>query len=299
MRSIFISYRRDDSEGEAGRLFDDLVQRFGDDAVFMDVAALQAGRDFRKAIDESVATCGVLLSVIGKSWVDAKNEAGERRLDDPSDFVRLETASALKRDIPVIPVLVHGATMPRPDQLPNDLKELAYRNCRELTHARWNSDVQLLIKALGSYVEAPDKPGGVTPQKALAGAALPQPSSPVPHAPDTGRGQLIPQTSWWKSRGAILAIILIVAAALGLAAYLLLRDKPPEGSDTAASASIEVPALVGMPLGTARRILREQHLKVGTLSREPKADVAENTVLDEFPKQGRKVDAATAVDLVV
>ena len=65
MRSIFVSYRRDDSEGEAGRLFDDLVQRFGDDAVFMDVAALQAGRDFRKAIDESVATCGVLLSVIG------------------------------------------------------------------------------------------------------------------------------------------------------------------------------------------------------------------------------------------
>lgn len=125
MRAIFVSYRRDDSEGEAGRLFDDLVSHFGEPSVFMDVAAIAVGRDFRKAIDESVATCGVLLSIIGKDWVNAKNEAGQRRLDDPSDFVRLETASALKRDIPVIPVLVHGARMPRPEQLPDDLKELA------------------------------------------------------------------------------------------------------------------------------------------------------------------------------
>ena len=302
MRAIFVSYRRDDSEGEAGRLFDDLVQRFGDDSVFMDVAAIQAGRDFRKAIDESVASCGVLLSVIGKNWVDAKNEAGERRLDDPSDFVRLETASALKRDIPVIPVLVHGATMPRPDQLPDDLKDLAYRNCCELTHARWNSDLQLLIKALGAYVEAPEKSGGPAPQRALAGAAVPQPSSSVPHEPSEVRSAAIPQPSWWKSRGAIIVVILVAAAALGLAAYKLLSPevKPQRsGSDTAGPASIEVPALVGMPLGAARRILREQHLRVGTLSREPKADVAENTVLDEFPKQGRKVDAGTAVDLVV
>ena len=118
MRAIFVSYRRDDSEGEAGRLFDDLVGHFGEDSVFMDVAAIEVGRDFRKAIDESIATCGVLLAVIGKEWTDAKNEAGQRRLDDPFDFVRLETASALKRDIPVIPVLVHGAKMPRADQLP-------------------------------------------------------------------------------------------------------------------------------------------------------------------------------------
>ena len=152
MRAIFISYRRDDSEGEAGRLFDDLVKEFGEASVFMDVAGIEIGRDFRKAIDESVATCGVVLSVIGKGWIDAKNEAGERRLDSTSDFVRLETASALKRDIPVIPVLVRGASMPRADQLPDDLKDLAYRNGCELTHARWMSDVQLLIKALRPYV---------------------------------------------------------------------------------------------------------------------------------------------------
>ena len=97
----------------------------------------------------------MLLAIIGKDWIDVKNDAGQRRLDDPSDFVRLETASALKRDIPVIPVLVHGAKMPRAEQLPDDLKELAYRNGVELTHARWRSDLELLIKALRRYVEPP------------------------------------------------------------------------------------------------------------------------------------------------
>jgi len=148
MRAIFVSYRREDAEGEAGRLFDDLVGVFGYHSVFMDVAAIQVGRDFRKAIDENVATCGVVLAIIGEDWVDAKNEVGQRRLDDPSDFVRLEIASALKRGIPVIPVLVQGAKMPRAEQLPNDLRGLAFRMVVELTHARWASDVQLLIKAL-------------------------------------------------------------------------------------------------------------------------------------------------------
>ena len=90
MRAIFISYRRDDAEGQAGRLYNDLTKHFGNDAVFMDVAAIEAGRDFRRAIDEHVASCGVLLAIIGKNWLTAKNESGARRLDDPMDFVRLE-----------------------------------------------------------------------------------------------------------------------------------------------------------------------------------------------------------------
>jgi TonB family protein len=145
---IFVSYRRSDSQGEAGRLFDDLVKHFGEDTVFMDVAAIEAGRDFRKAIEEGVTKCGVLLVVIGLEWLDAKDERGARRLNDPSDFVRIETASALRRDIPVIPVLVRGAKMPSAEQLPDELKELAFRNCIELTHARWRSDIQLLTESL-------------------------------------------------------------------------------------------------------------------------------------------------------
>lgn len=152
MGSVFISYRREDSEGQAGRLFRDLVAHFGEDSVFMDVKGIDAGRDFRRAIDEQVSTCDVLLAIIGRSWTEAKDESGRRRLEDPEDFVRLETSTALKRDIPVIPVLVGGTRMPRKEQLPKDLEALAYRNGVELTHARWDSDVQVLIKSLGRYI---------------------------------------------------------------------------------------------------------------------------------------------------
>src|SRR6478735_1036624 len=143
MRAIFISYRRDDTEGYAGRLFRDLRERFGKEAVFMDVAGIEPGRDFRRVIEDQVASCGVLLAVIGKAWLTTVDEHGKRRLDDPNDFVRLETASALKRDIPVIPVLVQQTEMVREEQLPEGLKDLAFRNSVELTHARWESDVEL------------------------------------------------------------------------------------------------------------------------------------------------------------
>jgi hypothetical protein len=134
VRAIFISYRRQDSEGEAGRLFDDLVTHFGERSVFMDVETIEVGRDFRKAIDDSVAGCGVLLAIIGPAWLRAQKESGEPRLDDANDFVRIETASALRRDIPVIPILVRGAKMPKAEHLPPDLADLAYRNAVELTH---------------------------------------------------------------------------------------------------------------------------------------------------------------------
>ncbi len=175
MRAIFISYRRSDSQGEAGRLFDDLVSHFGEQKVFMDVAGIEAGRDFRKAIEESVANCGVLLVLIGPTWASAKDESGVRRLDDPADFVREEVAAALRRDISVIPVLVRDAEMPRAEQLPDCLKELAYRNCVELTHARWKSDVQLLVEPLRRLIGS----SGQTESATQAGASAPprQPSS--------------------------------------------------------------------------------------------------------------------------
>ena len=153
MRGIFISYRRDDAEGQAGRLFDDLSAHFGRDAVFMDVAGIKKGMDFRRIIDEHVTSCGVLLVMIGKRWLTATDAKGKRRLDDVNDFVRLETAAALSRDIPVVPVLVHDAVMPTEQELPDVLKDLAFRNGTELTHARWDSDVKLLIEDLRPYLE--------------------------------------------------------------------------------------------------------------------------------------------------
>ena len=110
----------------------------------MDVNAIRPGRDFRKAIDEQQATNAVCCwPSSGQSWLESKDGSGQRRLDDENDFVRIEIASALERDITVIPVLVRGARMPRAEQLPKDLRELAFRNAVELTHYRWRSDVQV------------------------------------------------------------------------------------------------------------------------------------------------------------
>jgi hypothetical protein len=163
MRGIFISYRRDDAEGQAGRLYNDLVRVFGAKSIFMDVVGIDPGMDFRKVIDNSVSSCGILLSVIGPRWLSAENEAGQRRLDDPTDFVRLETIAALKRDIPVIPVLVQDARMPKPDQLPVELRDLVYRNAAALTHARWDSDTAVLITGLRRLIEGAE---GGTAKKA-------------------------------------------------------------------------------------------------------------------------------------
>ena len=178
MRSIFINYRRNDSAGEAGRLFDDLTSRFSDKSVFMDVAGIEPGRDFRKAIDQSVANCSILLAMIGQEWLDCRDSLGGRRLDDANDFVRIELASALRRDIPVVPVLVRGARMPLVEQLPDDLKDLAFRNAVELTHARWKSDVELLVRALRPYIDSPDDD---TPSINLTAAEKqPEPSVGLP-----------------------------------------------------------------------------------------------------------------------
>lgn len=183
MQAIFISYRRDDAEGHAQTLFKDLVGEFGADAVFMDVAGISPGLDFRKVIDQHTSSCCVLLAIIGKQWVGAVDAAGRSRLADPNDFVRLETASALKRDIAVIPVLVHNAQMPLPEQLPADLRELVFRNNVELTHARWNSDVQVLIKSLRPIFDRANPPALPSP----APPSLPPAPPPPPDRDDTSR----------------------------------------------------------------------------------------------------------------
>src|SRR5580693_2788527 len=109
---IFISYRREEAAYAAGRLFDRLLRRFPKSQIFMDVDRLEAGEDFVEAIDASVASCDVLIAVIGRRWLDASDQGGKRRLDNPEDFVRLEISAALRRRVRVIPVLLDGALMP-------------------------------------------------------------------------------------------------------------------------------------------------------------------------------------------
>ena len=142
---IFISYRRTDTSYAAGRIYDRLAAHFGEDAIFMDVEVIEGGLDFVKVLEDAVQSCDVLLALIGRQWLNTKDEGGNRRLDNPEDFVRIEIAAALKRGIRVIPVLIDGIIMPRSTELPDNLKPLARRNALQVNHHSFNSDVHRLI----------------------------------------------------------------------------------------------------------------------------------------------------------
>ncbi len=166
MTRIFISYRRDDSAGYAGRLFDRLSDRFGRDQIFMDIDTIEPGLDFVEVIEQAVGSCDVLIALLGRRWLNVADAAGQRRLDNPEDFVRLEIKAALERNIRVIPALVDGAVMPRSADLPADLARLARRNAVELRHSRFHADVDHLIGVLEKVFAAPAFPRSQTERKA-------------------------------------------------------------------------------------------------------------------------------------
>lgn len=148
MSRIFINYRRQDTEGYVGRLYDHLIEHFQREDIFMDVDTIRPGADFVQVLEEAVAGCDVLLAMIGPNWLTATDDHGERRLDQWNDFVRIEIASALKLNKVVIPVLVGRARMPAPNSLPEDLIGLARRNAIELSHQHFKQDVARLAQAI-------------------------------------------------------------------------------------------------------------------------------------------------------
>ncbi len=150
---IFISYRRDDAAYVTGHINDRLRKEFGDEAVFTDVDNLALGVDFRAVLDETVAKCHILLAVIGDNWITVKNADGQLRLHDPADFVRIEIESALQRNIPVIPLLVAGTKMPTEEELPDSLRNLAFRNGTQIRPAPdFHTDMDRLIKNLNKHL---------------------------------------------------------------------------------------------------------------------------------------------------
>jgi len=155
---IFVSYRREDEPGYALALYHGLRDYFDADQIFMDVDTLEPGQDFVTVIEEAVSQCDVFIAIIGKRWSSCADEAG-RRLDNPYDWVRVEIRSALKRGIRLIPVLAEEASMPKPDELPNDMVDLARRHAFHLRHARFSRDmadlVELLTKRSGLSVNKP------------------------------------------------------------------------------------------------------------------------------------------------
>jgi hypothetical protein len=150
MVSIFMSYRRSDQIALTGRIYDRLVQKFGSEQVFKDVEDIPAGSDFRKVLEQALTRADILLAMIGPGWLNAADNQGRRRLENPDDFVRLEVATALKRDdVLVIPVLLDNAKMPAASLLPADLKDLAYRNGIVLRNdPDFNSDMKDLIAVI-------------------------------------------------------------------------------------------------------------------------------------------------------
>jgi hypothetical protein len=147
---VFISYRRGDTTGHAGRLYDALSARVGKRHVFMDVDTIRPGTDFVEHIEQAVGSCDLALILIGHRWTTGADAGQPSRLDDPHDFVRLEVASALARDdVRVIPVLVEGARMPRIEDLPDSLARLPRIQAFELSDQRWQHDVDELAREAG------------------------------------------------------------------------------------------------------------------------------------------------------
>jgi TIR domain len=152
MSGVFISYRREDSSGYAGRLFDILSAHFGRENTYMDLDTIKGGDNFETVIEDKVSQCDVLLAVIGERWVTITGVNGSRRLDMADDFVRLEIAKALEREVRVIPVLVGGATMPHQEDLPNDLRPLSLRQAMDLRDAHFHADAEQLMDELKKTV---------------------------------------------------------------------------------------------------------------------------------------------------
>ena len=157
MARVFISYRRLDNPYVAGILRDALQERFGRDEVFFDLDNIPFGVDFRRYIADAVGSCDVLLVVIGDQWLNLTTDKGERRLDDPSDFVRIEIEAALKRDIPVIPVLIDDARMPQASELPESIRDMAFRNATEIRAGRdQRHQVERLMSGLAEASKSAD-----------------------------------------------------------------------------------------------------------------------------------------------
>jgi hypothetical protein len=240
---IFISYRIDDSQASAGRIYDRLHSHFASNRIFMDVANLAPGVDFVDAIEKSVSSCDALIAVIGRDWLVSSDEKGRRRLDNPEDFVRVEIATALKRGVIVIPVLVEDASMPKAVDLPEDLKLLSRRNAFEIRHTRFNDDCERLIVALEQALHSAreEQPSG---QDTVSGIAAPDNATDLRDTTNTSvrvkghsKGGFAPESRpplslpqvlmrVGKSRWRKAALVgLTVLAAITLAVYLIDQAK--------------------------------------------------------------------------
>lgn len=157
-KPIFVSYRRDDTSGSSGRLFDALEERYGEDAIFFDVYKLDGGVDFVLEIEAALAKSGVLLAVIGPDWLRRAHDAGV-------DYVLTEVTAAFDHKVPVLPVLVEGGAVPPAESLPEPARALATLHALEISHSRWDHDLDRLVKRIEALVGITDAVTVLPPPK--------------------------------------------------------------------------------------------------------------------------------------
>lgn len=237
---IFVSYRRDDARQAAGRLADDLAKHFGDASIFRDIEGIELGVDFVEALNRALAACEVMLVLIGPRWLDIRDAKGNRRLDDPRDWIRQEISTALQRGIRVVPVLIDGTPLPDEADLPDDLKPLVRRQALEVADTRWRGDMQRLAETLarvpGLHLQRQPAAPSPSPIPSPAPAAAVSPPPPPPAAT--------------KGRSA-LKTGLYALVALGIVAYAV-DEFGKSGSEPVsfAPAPAPAPAPVQAPLVT-------------------------------------------------
>ena len=308
---IFISYRRTEADFPAGWLYDNLVAQFGRDQIFKDVDSIEPGEDFAEVIADAVGSCDVLLVLIGDRWLTITDEDGKRRLDDPTDLIRLEIEAALARDVRVIPILVGRTGMPPAEQLPASLVRLARRQALELSPSRFKSDMARLLRALDKTLKEEQTRRGVEEPSDgridaaetgdLAGAVTVEDEAEPPVAPraelsvdgpaggwtTAGPGPEDPATaSAWGGRWSVralrsrphslrkLAAVLLVAIALVVAIDLIARRQ----------ARAEIPDLAGSNTQAAAERLKSAKLLYEIRSRPDTAP--KGTVLETEPPAG-------------
>jgi hypothetical protein len=222
---VFVNYRRGDTRHVAGRLRDLIVARFGEESVFVDVESIEPGLDYVSAIDKAVASCDVMLVLIGEGWLQASGDQGLRRIDDQTDRLRLEIEAGLKHRTRVIPVLVDSASMPKSKNLPPSIEGLARHQATRLRHESFRSDADYLLNAVERVAAGHDPLPPRTRTRTPTGTPT---GTPI----GTPTGDATQRMVRWVSCGLLVAVLLALLAFRSDVREPLLEsraDLPPDG----------------------------------------------------------------------
>jgi hypothetical protein len=287
---VFINYRREDASGHAAHLYETLVEELGDARVFMDVETMEPGVDFAEAIDRAVSDCDVLIALIGRYWLASPDTKGRRRLDNPNDYVRLEIEAALQHGVRVIPVLVDGATMPEPEELPGLLSDLSRRQALEITPGRWAFDAGRLLAVLKRLEGGADPPEPLTQEVDSAAERQSQVRPAAERPAATNRASVGSAPIWENPRKRLAILVAAGVAVLGLFAGLLVsgsedNNKPPQPSQTTlapapAAAPAPAPAPGAFPNAAEQELLNHvpTFIRNGNTCRRPADPVFKEAV---------------------